>query len=128
MEWYGYGTLVRYASKIELKYGTQVRYGLRCEVRSTQILNVPYRTASAIIAHRLITIVVRAMTQSELNTRHNIKVFKQLMLTMKKLHLIHNSIIYFLTFWVEDKLKISALINRSFLGAVHNYSGIDPIN
>ena len=50
-----YGTLVRYAvfkmvqvryaSKIELKYGTLVRYDSRCEVRSTQILNVPYRTA-----------------------------------------------------------------------------------
>ena len=50
-----YGTLVRYAffgmvrvryaSKIELKYGTLVRYGSRCEVRSTQIPNVPYRTA-----------------------------------------------------------------------------------
>ena len=36
---------VRYASKIELKYGTLVRYGSRCEVRSTQILNVPYCTA-----------------------------------------------------------------------------------
>ena len=45
LEWYGYGTLVRYASKIELKYGTLVQYGSRCEVRSTQILNVPYRTA-----------------------------------------------------------------------------------
>ena len=45
LEWYGYGTLVRYASKIELKYGTLVRYGSRCEVRSTQIPNVPYRTA-----------------------------------------------------------------------------------
>ena len=45
LEWYGYGTLVRYASKIELKYGTLVRYGSRCEVRSTQIANVPYRTA-----------------------------------------------------------------------------------
>ena len=44
-EWYGYGTLVRYASKIELRYGTLVRYGLRCGVRSTQVLNVPYRTA-----------------------------------------------------------------------------------
>ena len=44
-EWYGYGTLVQYASKIELKYGTLVRYGSRCEVRSTQIPNVPYRTA-----------------------------------------------------------------------------------
>ena len=31
LEWYGYSTLVRYSS--------------RCEVRSTQILNVPYRTA-----------------------------------------------------------------------------------
>ena len=50
-----YGTLVRYAffgmvqvryaSKIQLKYGTLVRYGSRCEVRSTQIPNVPYRTA-----------------------------------------------------------------------------------
>ena len=37
--------LVRYASKIEPKYGTLLRYGSRCEVRSTQILNVPYRTA-----------------------------------------------------------------------------------
>ena len=55
-----YGTLVRYAffvmvrvryvSKIELKYGTLVRYGSRCEVRSTQILNVPYR--SAILAYK----------------------------------------------------------------------------
>ena len=40
-----YGTLVRYALKIEMKYGTLVRYGSRCEVRSTQNLNVPYRTA-----------------------------------------------------------------------------------
>ena len=50
-----YGTLVRYAffvmirvryaSKLELKYGKLVRYGSRCEVRSTQILNVPHRTA-----------------------------------------------------------------------------------
>ena len=40
------GTLVRYASKIELKYGTLVRYGSRCKMRSTQILNVPYRTAN----------------------------------------------------------------------------------
>ena len=54
-----YGTLVRYAFfvtvqvryvgtirfKIELKYGTLVRYDSRCEVRSTQILNVPCRTA-----------------------------------------------------------------------------------
>ena len=31
--------------KIELKYGTLVRYGSRCEVRSTEILNAPYRTA-----------------------------------------------------------------------------------
>ena len=31
LEWYGYGTLVR--------------YGSRCEVRSTQIPDVPYRTA-----------------------------------------------------------------------------------
>ena len=45
LEWYGYGTLVRYALKIELKYGTLVRYGSRCEVRSTQIPNVPHRTA-----------------------------------------------------------------------------------
>ena len=45
LEWYEYGTLVRYAPKIELKYGTLLRYGLRCEVRSTQILNVPYHTA-----------------------------------------------------------------------------------
>ena len=50
-----YGTLVRYAffvmvlvryvgtaSKLELKNGTLVRYGSRCEVRSTQILSVPY--------------------------------------------------------------------------------------
>ena len=37
--------MVRYASKIELKYGMLLRYGSRCEVRSTQILNVPYRTA-----------------------------------------------------------------------------------
>ena len=37
---------VRYGSKIELKYGTLVRYGSRCEVLSTQILNVPYRTAT----------------------------------------------------------------------------------
>ena len=36
---------VRYASKIELKYGTLVRYRSRYEVRSTQILNVPYSTA-----------------------------------------------------------------------------------
>ena len=36
---------VRYASKIELKYGTLVRYGSWWEVRSTQILNVRYRTA-----------------------------------------------------------------------------------
>ena len=36
---------VRYALKIELKYRTLVRYGLMCEVRSTQILNVPYRIA-----------------------------------------------------------------------------------
>ena len=36
---------VQYAPKIELKYGMLVRYGSRCEVRSTQILNVPYRTA-----------------------------------------------------------------------------------
>ena len=36
---------VRYASKIEMKHGTLVRYGSRCEVRSTQILNVPYSTA-----------------------------------------------------------------------------------
>ena len=35
----------QYASKIELKYGTLVRYSSRCEVRSTQILNVPYGTA-----------------------------------------------------------------------------------
>ena len=42
---YGYGTLVRYASKIELKYGRPVWYASRCEVRSTQILNLPYRTA-----------------------------------------------------------------------------------
>ena len=41
---------VRYVSKIELKYGTLVRYGSRCEVRSTQILNVPYR--SAILAYK----------------------------------------------------------------------------
>ena len=53
-----YGTLVRYAffvmvrvryavyaSKIEMKYGTLVRYGSKWKVRSTQILNVPYRTA-----------------------------------------------------------------------------------
>ena len=54
-----YGTLVRYVFfvmarvryvgtvrfKIELKYVTLVRYGSRCEVRSMQILNVPYRTA-----------------------------------------------------------------------------------
>ena len=45
LKWYGYGTLVRYASKIELTYGTLVQYSSRCEVRSTQILNVPYRTA-----------------------------------------------------------------------------------
>ena len=51
LEWYGYGTLVRYASKIELKYGTLVRYGSKCEVRSTQIPNVPYRTA--ILAYKL---------------------------------------------------------------------------
>ena len=36
---------VRYASKIELKRGTLVRYGSRCDVRSTQILNTPYRAA-----------------------------------------------------------------------------------
>ena len=40
-----YVSRLRYASKIELKYGTLVRYGSRCEVRSTQILNVLYRTA-----------------------------------------------------------------------------------
>ena len=40
---YAYGLL--YSSKIELEYGTLVRYGSRCEVRSTQILNVPYLTA-----------------------------------------------------------------------------------
>ena len=39
LKWYGYGTLQN------LKYGTLVRYGFRCEVRSAQILNVPYRTA-----------------------------------------------------------------------------------
>ena len=44
--WYFFFVMVRvrYASKIELKYCTLVRYGW-CEVRSTQILNVPYRTA-----------------------------------------------------------------------------------
>ena len=36
---------VRYASKIELKYGMLVRYGSRYEVRSTQILNILYSTA-----------------------------------------------------------------------------------
>ena len=46
-----YGTLLRYqgtvqyASNIELKCGTLVRYGSRCEVRSMQTMNVPYRTA-----------------------------------------------------------------------------------
>ena len=43
--WYGYGTLVWHSTKIGLKYGTLVRYGSRCEIRSTQILNVLYRTA-----------------------------------------------------------------------------------
>ena len=40
--------MVRYASKIQLTYGTLVRYGSGCEVRSTQILNAPYRTANLI--------------------------------------------------------------------------------
>ena len=61
-----YGTWVRCASKIELKYNTLVqyqgtvrfknwsevrslvpvvRYGSRCELRSTQVLNLPNRTA-----------------------------------------------------------------------------------
>ena len=44
LEWYGYGTLVRYALKIELKYGTLVRYGLDARY-VVQIPNVPYRTA-----------------------------------------------------------------------------------
>ena len=37
----GKGTLVGYASKIELKYGTLIQCGSRCEMRSMQILNVP---------------------------------------------------------------------------------------
>ena len=41
-----YRTKVRFATKIELKHSTLVRYGKRCEVRSSQILNVPYRTAN----------------------------------------------------------------------------------
>ena len=45
LEWFGYGTLVPLASKIALKYGMLVRYGSRRQVHSTQILNVPYRTA-----------------------------------------------------------------------------------
>ena len=32
----------RYASKIEWKCGTLVQYGSRCEVRSKQILSIPY--------------------------------------------------------------------------------------
>ena len=38
-------TLVWYALKIKLRYGTLVRYGSRWKVRCTQILYVPYCTA-----------------------------------------------------------------------------------
>ena len=45
--WYAFFVMVRvrYASKIVLKYGTFVWYDSGWEVRNTQILNVPYRTA-----------------------------------------------------------------------------------
>ena len=39
------GSTVRCASIFAKKYGMLVRHGSRSEVRSTQILNVPYRTA-----------------------------------------------------------------------------------
>ena len=81
-----YGTLMRYALfvmvrvwyvgtvrfKIELKYDTLVRYGSRCEVRSAQILNVPYRTA--ILAYYIfICYVVLAKKRQEIFRNFQVK-------------------------------------------------------
>ena len=51
-----YLTLVRYASKLERKYGTLVRRESNREVRSTYMAHVPYRTA--ILAHHITTVVI----------------------------------------------------------------------